>query len=427
MVNTEAEWDAKGIMAGNVLDRSTMKKQIIRTLLCVLAVSVFAKSQSASSSKTPTQDRDSVSGLLIGWNPRHLDSDSARDEEEHNPALTSRIEDKLRDGTSFTHFDENENADPFRTLWIQVSGVDVSTRLMQHIIVPRKDGFWRLGTNTDLATGFADASQGNYRQDFFWSAPLGQKPKLTAINARDIACMEESVSRELTYVGPDYFGYSEFWEATCAHYDEGHYYGVRQLNVDPQPEQGVDGTRLRAVDFSTLLGPASLAHFNRLSTKAVDWQGDCSEPGFRGDPADWTLLRKEGYWRAVAKFNGSGGGICGREDVDEVLHVSLPHSLVTSARALPVPWKTIKAAFSDATDAVVSPNGRLVVVFTSSQAIVTRLQGKILRRISSPIPLGDGDPVMLEWAEGANAVRWDKVFSELPPPNPAAVPHMPTP
>ncbi len=338
-------------------------------------------------------------GVLIGWNAR-----AESEEAKHDRKLTVTSEDTSPDVAKVTHMNETPEADQLLTAWIFISQGKVKLRLMQHIIVPRKDEFWRLGANTDTA----QREGSEYMEDLFWVAPPTKQPKLSAINPNEIRCSTSTTTRELTYVGPDYFGYSEFRSAVCAHYGEGHYYALRRL-------EDMNEINSSLVDLSDLLGTGALAELRRLNREAKRWPNpDCGEPGFEGDPKEWTIQHRQGSWQVVAKFHGRGAGICDRLDRDRVLDVPLPRSLITVSRPLPVSWKTIRSAFAGAADAIVSPNGQLVVVFTKTQAIVTRVEGKSLRRISEPLNLGHGNPVMLEWSSNKRALRWNQVLSTMP-------------
>ena len=389
-----------------------MSRILGSAVLSLIALTLVAQARPPQQSHAPNS-----TGVLIGWSPQgdsaDPDAEKALEEAKQDRELTVPSEVTLPDGSKVSHLNQTAAADPLLTAWIFVSEGKVTARLMQHIIVPRKDGFWQLGSNTDTA----QLEGANYDEDLFWLAPLGQQPKLSTIKSDEVNCSTSTARRDLTYVGPEYFGYSEFGSAECAHYGEGHYYQMWPLRTAPSINSPTDAP----VDLGTLLGSAAVAQHRRINREARRWpNGDCGENGFEGETTQWTLRHRQGRWEAVAKFHGSGAGICDRYHQDAVLDVSLPRSLVAVQAPLPVTWKILKGAFPDAVDAVTSPDAKLVIVFTASQAIVASVEAAALRPLSPPIKIAPGKPVMLEWAVGANAVRWNQVLSTLPPPNPKA-------
>ena len=358
-------------------------------------------------------------GILIGWvsrdglRPSEPDS-AATTTDSAFSGLTATREVTLADGHKVVHVNQTERADPLFSVWIVVSGGKVTTRLLHHIVVPRKDGFWLLGTNTDSA----DLEGSSAEEDFFWAAPFGQRPAFNAVDSDGVMCSTATTTRDLTYVGPEYLGYAEFREAICAHYGESH--GLSVESLDAVRAANLKGLSPDVADVA-VLGPRAAAEQRRLVRAATRWPNDCGDAGYAGLTTDWTIRRRPGRWEAVAIFSGSGAGICGRYSEERVLHAPLPRSVASPETPLPVAWKVIKQAFPDATDATASPDGTLVMVLTPSLAIVTAVDGATLRVLGAPISVSSGRPVMLEWARGSQAIQWDEVLSTIPAFNAAAV------
>jgi hypothetical protein len=381
----------------------------IRVLILALLVHEVAAAQAHRSdprtSATPV-------GVLIGWVSQRggpaAGSDSARNAEgSARSPLAATSETTLVDGRKFVHVNQTEKADPLSTLWIFLSGGKLTIRRVQHIIIPRRGGLWTLGMNTDSAG--VDGSSAD--EDFFWVAPLGEKPTLSAIDPHDVGCSTSSVTRELTYVGPEYLGFSEFGAGICAHYDESHSLSVESIAAvyDARPR----ALRANAQGIA-LLGPRAVAEHGRLARLAKLWANECGAAGFNAPTTDWTIRRRRGHWEAAATFYGSGGGICGRYNEDRVLHTPLPHALVSPAAHLPVAWKTIRKLVPDATDATASPDGKLVIVLSPARVTVATVDGPALRPVTTPIDVAIATPVMLEWAQGRDAIRWNELLSTMP-------------
>jgi hypothetical protein len=166
-------------------------------------------------------------------------------------------------------------------------------------------------------------------------------------------------------------------------------------------------------ESSAMLGPSTVARHRRLNNAARSWASDCGKRGFVSEPTDWTIRRQPGRWIAVANFWGAGGGICGRYNEERLLQVGLPRSMEPSQSPLPVSWAAIKKAVPDAIDATASPDQTVVVVLSPSQVRPLRFEHGRLQPMGESIPVR-GPLVMLEWARGANALRWNDVVSGLP-------------
>jgi hypothetical protein len=385
----------------------------------VLALALFAyRVALAQTPRSRPKPSATPVGILIGWAAQQGvpadGSDSARlaaDSARSGRTTTSEI--TLFDGRKVVHIDETEQADRLSTLWVFVSGGKVTTRRVQHIIIPRRDGFWKLGMNTDSATLNLNGGSSQDQEDFVWVAPLGERPTLGAIDSYQVTCHGAATTRQLTYVGPDYLGFTAFGESVCVHYDNSSWWGVESiaaLYAAPKDRSGV----AEAAEDLALLGPRAVAEHGRLAHAATRWPNDCGVAGFEGPTTNWTIRRRRGHWEAAVLFHGSGLGICGRYNEDRALHTSLPRAVVSPETPLPVAWATAKKLVPDATDATTSPDGRVVIVLSPTRVIVTTLEGRVLRALSAPIVVASGAPVMLEWARGPGAIRWDRLLSALP-------------
>jgi len=384
-----------------------MKPWSLLSCACLLVVSVWAQQAAVKNSTTAGKPIGVLIGLGVSQQNDQPVSAGQNDADSDTKSETAAPNTPPSNEMKIIHHTTSEADSPYQTVWILKSADGVRVRLLQDIIVPRKSGFWRLGANTDSAKAEYGAAFMTAEVDFFWATPLGTKPKLTEASDDDLGCVEQTVSKELQYAGPDYVGYAEFWSATCAHYDEGHSYGVARL----------DDLKGKPVGLDDLLGPQAAQQHQRLNQLAKRWGNeDCGASGFSSEADNWTLKHSQGVWHAVAKFNGSGGGICGRFDEDRTIQVPLPKSLVVN-NVLPVTWKQILAAFPNATDAFAAPAAELLVVFTDKAILLVPIQGQTLGKPIYSADVPQPKPVMAEWALGANALRWDHELSALPAPN----------
>jgi hypothetical protein len=409
---------------GRYDQRGQMRLPIVEGLLSCFAVACLATEISAQAPCSESAKGRPRVGVLIGFAP-DMSADSSGLSDITAPAslpLTLPLhpdeqrvfrEDTLEDGSRVRSANSTERADPLSTLWVFVCDNRVTTRAVQHIVIPRKDGFWRLGTNTAAAELIAYQDSNVHRpfavENFFWLARLDETPRLRRIDAYHVTCASMSTTTALTYVGMSYVGHSTFGESACAHYDESSWTSVQSLDSI----YAAGGKRPAGWESVALLGPSSAARQRRLNDAARSWTSDCGERGFESTPTNWTIKRERGSWIAVATFTGTGAGVCGRYNEERVLRVGLPRSIQTPQAPLPLTWRAITRAVPDAIDATASPDQSVIVVLSPSQVRPMRVERGKLQPLGEPVPVA-GPWVMLEWARGAAALRWNEVVSRLP-------------
>ena len=401
---------------------------INRHLICLVFV-CFAERGHAQGPCSETSRARHPLGILIG-----LNSEDAGDPSDSLPADSSTLvarglavfrEDTVW-GFTVRSVNSTDRADPLSSLWILACDGRVTTRQVQHVVVPRRNGFWRLGMNTSSAELVARSPQDSTvagtntaEMNFFWVARLNEAPRLRSLDPHDLTCVALSDAASLTYVGPDFVASTVFGQSTCAHYDESHHMRVEALD-----SIHAAGTAAPGAQSVALLGPAVVALHRRLNDAARHWTSDCGERGFESNPTEWTIRREAGSWIAVANFAGTGGGICGRYNEERRLRTGLPRALGTPASRLTVGWSAIAKAVPGAVDASESPDSTMVVVLAPGRIVdrdgrlrpvvtILRVEHGALRRIENPIGVG-GPWVMLEWAAGERALEWNSVISTLP-------------
>ena len=402
-----------------------MRVPIVEGLVsCLAVVCLAAETRAQAACSGPSKRRPPV-GVLVGLADEITADSSGLGTSGAAPPMPRPLplplrqdeqrvlsEDTVQQGYRVRSVNSTERADPLSTLWILVCDDHVMTRVVQHIVIPRKDGFWRLGMNTDeaeLISPDSTLSRPYAIENFFWLARLDETPRLRRIDPYSVTCTGMMTTTSLTYVGAGYVGHSAFGESACAHYDESRWMSVESL--DSIYASG--GKRPAGRESVALLGASAAERHRRLNNAARSWTSDCGEPGFESNATNWTIRRERGSWIAVATLTGTGGGVCGRYNEERILRVGLPRSIQPPQSPLPVTWRTIKKAVPDAIDAAASPDQSVVVVLSPSQIRPMRLERGRLRPQGKSIPVG-GRWVMLEWARGANALRWDEVVSGLP-------------
>jgi hypothetical protein len=275
------------------------------------------------------------------------------------------------------------------------------------VIVPRKSGFWRFGRNTDSVR----TNRGLIQEDFFWAAPLEQKPKLKDVDDVE-ECDGEARRRtqDVHYVGPNYIARSteSLSLSDCSRFSSSSVVSLDQPNGDNVP-------------ISKVIGPVAgykLQQLNREVRGLKPQKGeDCGQDGWEAEEMWWTLKHAAGQWRVfVELIPRKGGRLCRLISQKRELNLPLPDSLV-HANTLAMAWKDIKAVFPEAKDAFASPGGEIMLVVAPNKILVVRPQAGKLRQIDS-FATPDAVPVMAEWASGSSVVRWDETLSKLPGPSP---------
>src|SRR5262249_48093956 len=187
--------------------------------------------------------------------------------------------------TSISRSNQAEAESPFQTAWIQITGDSVKVRWLQDAIVPRTNGFWRFGENTDVVR----TSRGIAQEDFLWAAPLGKKPELSAVGDLE-ECDSEARTKidEVAYIGPNYVA-----RHTMAHSTTDCFTFASSSVVSLDHPQG-------QVLMSEVFGPTvgqKLEQLSRPVWRVKPKEGeDCGQDGWVTDQKWWTLKHAEGQW-----------------------------------------------------------------------------------------------------------------------------------
>jgi hypothetical protein len=281
----------------------------------------------------------------------------------------------------------------YRTLWIaRVSG-SVKIEEAPNLLVPRRDGFWQVGSTTGM--------RDDKKDEFVWSAPLGQTihpHELSEEEAKGIASGTLS-AHPIEFLSGDYIGVGKT--------EDGQLSALYTYKMD-------DRDFKEPVSISTVMGAVGV---KALSDKAanpgdlimdmpVSMQGDCQleVPG-----VNWVTARNEGHW-VVEGWGSWGEQKC--SDKLPTFHTSLRvPAKVVGFDELPVTWDQVAKAFPGATDAFGAPTWGLLIVMTGEEVIACGVTkdgiGKPLGRFAL---LTDEKAVMAQWAVGKFVASWGEQF-----------------
>jgi hypothetical protein len=320
--------------------------------------------------------------------------------------------------------DEQPDSARYETLWIARTPGGVRRATVSELLVPRADGFWRVGV---AATCVRDPQ---WRIDRLWmekastppvvqegcpavpaSAVLfaGDSADRAALDTMTVVCAIENI--EITFITGNFIGAEHYVAQTEDCEPRGGRYDVtpvvtRWASDSSLALPAVAGPRaesplVRATHLALRKAPEECSDF-AVDTTNFEWA--------QSDVGSWYVARDRGRWRAHV-FGHVYGSDC---SFDAPVDLSLPRSF-TGHDVLRPSWATIRRAVPKAVDAVASPNGDMVVVITGDSLSAfagsgTKLGARLLAR-----PFAHQRVVMVQWATGANVARWDAEVARLAP------------
>ena len=316
----------------------------------------------------------------------------------------------------------------YETLWIVRDASKPLHATIPDLLVPRADGWWRLGTTPICPTGGPD----DEFMDVLWRARADSTPVIAELchelprgelplplYAEDSAG-RDSLAKELVrcswskieikFVSPEYLalgersGQTEECEPRGGRWYQSYY--VSRFNGDSSVAlpQFV-ATKVDSIGRSALAHEAKELAKDEMCTNIVE--------GFNADElleigSAWYPVRAQGRWRPVL-IEQLGTGDC---QLLPVLDVTLASTL-TGHDALRPAWATLVKQVKRLEDALTSPRGDLVVVRSGDSLLVHLGTGDRLGRRIGAIPFPQREIVMVQWATGRNVARWNDEIGAL--------------
>lgn len=316
----------------------------------------------------------------------------------------------------------------YRTLWIAGSSRSAHTVSVPDLLVPRQDGFWRMGV-----VGTCGDGNGDSQIDQLWTARVTERVKLSQecptvpasslpfagatdsserarLDTTEVVCSVRTV--DIDFVNGRYVSVSEMSGQTeeCEPRGDRFYYShaVKEWEGDS------------LLTFGRVAGVAGDSAFARAARLAVDSapKEECgdfiSDAESRAERAnaisDWYIARGRGRWRAGVS-RSIYGSPC---SFDAPIDLPLPASF-TGHDHLQPGWRVIERAVPAAVDAMTSPAGDLVIVLTPDSLFAYSSNGNTLGARLLAMPFRRDRVVMVEWALGKSAARWDREIARLRP------------
>ena len=329
---------------------------------------------------------------------------------------------------------DSSPASKYRTWWIvrDSAGAHVAAKIPD-VILPRKDGFWRLGIQPTCQFRPPDKDYPEDRgeivtEDIEYAVPIQQTPELRLDYPACDAATQDRVftpgydpyatasdndapkecrwkKRSFTSVLPDLvsLGAAEGVRETCDPHEREQYSAYAQNPDDMQAH----------IPFGELFGEKG----NREWSRAINAELD--EADVTPEEGGWYLAHSGGQWHAVAQVQW---GRYTAEDVHSAnTRVLVPRSLTHSV-PLPIPWDQLQKLLPGLADAYVSPGGSVLLAVQSKEdpsnhqrriwsvSLFDLTGNKVGAKLLDLPPSGI---IMVEWSTGDYVDRWTQVFSAV--------------
>ena len=310
----------------------------------------------------------------------------------------------------------------YETLWIVRDASKPLHATIPDLLVPRSEGWWRLGTTPICPTGGPD----DEFMDVLWRARADSTPVIAELCHElprgelplplkaDDSAARDSLAKELVrcswskidikFVSPEYLalgersGQTEECEPRGGRWYQSYY--VSRFNGDSSVALAqFVATNVDSIGRSALAREAKQLAKDEMCTNIVE--------GFKAEElleigSAWYPVRAQGRWRPVL-IEQLGTGDC---QLLPVLDVTLASTL-TGHDVLRPSWATLAKQVKRLEDAFTSPRGDLVIVRSGDSLLVHLGTGDHLGKRIGAIPFPHREIVMVQWATGRNVARWN--------------------
>lgn len=315
----------------------------------------------------------------------------------------------------------------YETLWIVRDPSRPFHATVPNLLVPRTDGWWRLGTARICPTGPEDQSM-----QVLWRVRADSAPVIPEIchelprgelslpiYAEDSAAID-SLKREIIrcswseleikFASPEYLaigersGQTEQCEPRGGRWYQSYY--VSRFNGD-------SSLALTQFAVAKLDSVGRLALARAATELAKDEMCRNIVEAFNANElidvgSAWYPARSGGRWMPVV-MQELGTGEC---QLLPMVDVGLTGAL-TGYDSLHPSWAALARRVRGINDAFSSPNDDLVIMRTGDSLFVHLGGGSPLGRRIGAMPFREREVVMIQWATGRNVARWDQEIAAM--------------
>lgn len=316
----------------------------------------------------------------------------------------------------------------YETSWIVRDASPPVRATIPDLLVPRADGWWRVGTVPICPTSGPEGQS----MDVLWRARADSIPVVSEICHElprgelplpiyaDDSVTRDSLAREIIrcswsrirvrFVSPEYLavgetsGMTEECEPRGGRWYQTYY--VSRFNGDSLLSlEQFAGPRVDSLARAALRTAVRELASDEVCTNVVEGfdPNELVEIG-----SQWYPTRAGGRWVPVV-FNQIATGDC---QLYPVVETGLAATL-TGHDALRPAWNVLASTVREARDAFASPRGDLVLVRTADSLFVHRGDGSRLGRRIAAVPFREKEIVMIQWATGAHVARWNEEIATM--------------
>lgn len=316
----------------------------------------------------------------------------------------------------------------YETLWVVRDASPPLRATIPELLVPRPDGWWRLGTTPICSTG---GPEGQW-MEVLWRARADSTPVISEIchelprgelplpiYAEDSAAADSARKElvrcswskiQINFVSPEYLavgeqsGQTEECEPRGGRWYQSYY--VSRFNGDSSLALAeLSSPRVDSVGRVALSTAAKELAKDEVCASIVEGF-DVAELLEIG--AAWYPSRFGGRWMPVL-VEQLGTGEC---QLHPIVDIALDTEL-TGHDVLRPSWTALSKHIKGLTDAFGSPGGDMVIV-RAMDSLFVHLGGreKLGRRVGA-VPFSGRQIVMLQWATGRNVARWDREIEAM--------------
>jgi len=342
----------------------------------------------------------------------------------------------------------------YQTLWVYPSPAQLSVRLLQGLLVPRRDGFWRVDSSESCSLDYADdgidkpvnGDDAERRIDVsieqeeqLWFVPIGSSPHIKGTSCEKINDDAQRIARaaeaKIEAAGKKVAEGSRMGDicstsSSLVEFINGNYISS---STDTSTDCGVHPDSYpgwwvapfgggKAIKLEEVFGSAAAVQFEKAAQDNIQSSDDENCKPETLDTSKWTIHHDQGRWRVKGFANVHR--LCGFfEEFDLDLN---PTSIVGAQ--FKAGWAQIYRSIPNVLDAVIAPDQSWGVLLVGSSCKpaqkdcnrsrsiqIYRFQnGRPVKLLSSTKITQAGRIVMTEWALGKNADRWDQTMKSLP-------------
>lgn len=280
----------------------------------------------------------------------------------------------------------------YKTLWISsVNSKILPIAETKDLLLPRQDGFWKVGTSRQTENGDA--------KDVLWSYPINSVDPTKPINvkSKQIKYSKTEGDMAIKFLGSNYVSTDNVKDVNANNMEKS--YTNNQLKILP-----IDNLMGESIKLTSILGRE--IEKATLPGAILDIPKNIQDKNLKNVDANWGVIRRHGRWILRGRMETKKSSEHSLLDFD--ISYATPKSLTTYDDLFPC-FNVIKTKVPSAVDAYSSPNRDFVVVLTTTELMVFTIEGNDITENLLTLELKAGEiPVMSHWATGSYVDDWQK-------------------